>query len=387
MIEKSPYNSLKEWRESDISAYYKAVNMGWVGELCKRFGWKYTYKSRIRWTKKLVIESASQFPNRTQWSKGCQSSYQAARNNGWLDEASVHMEFDENRKPYGYWNKKNVFRDAKKHKSYVKWKTTSYVPYQIAKDNDWLDECTAHMIDDLPKPKGYWDIKENVINSTKPYKLKSKWSDGCKTAYNKAISYGWMDEICEIKKWKTYRKHVKWTLDLLLDTIGDSTNIKEWQTNLDKLGYSGNQAIKMSKKIGGKEACLKIINKNKTLKKQYQDADILNKINESIEKYKTYKDWVKENKKLHNFTIKEAMVVEVKRKFKKLGHNLIEGGIRRAKQTKKREYPHGYWTKKDNVLAAAKFSYNYKAFTINFNAAYQIARKRNWLDEIKELYK
>lgn len=52
------------------------------------------------------------------------------------------------------------------------------------------------------KPKGYWDIKENVLNEAKKYETKKEWDSMSTSSYQAAYRNGWVGECTKhmIKK-------------------------------------------------------------------------------------------------------------------------------------------------------------------------------------------
>lgn len=47
----------------------------------------------------------------------------------------------------------------------------------------------------MKKSKGYWQKKENVLSEALKYKTCKEFISGCKSAYNSALSNGWIDEV------------------------------------------------------------------------------------------------------------------------------------------------------------------------------------------------
>ena len=47
----------------------------------------------------------------------------------------------------------------------------------------------------MKKSKGYWQKKENVLSEALKYKTRKEFISGCKSAYNSALSNGWIDEV------------------------------------------------------------------------------------------------------------------------------------------------------------------------------------------------
>ena len=47
----------------------------------------------------------------------------------------------------------------------------------------------------MKKSKGYWQKKENVLSEALKYKTRKEFISGCKSAYNSALSNGWIDDF------------------------------------------------------------------------------------------------------------------------------------------------------------------------------------------------
>lgn len=82
------YNSVKDWRTEEPSAYATACARKLLPKLTK-------HMSKIivhgYWTKEKVLASAKKFETIVSWVTNESSAYGAARKNGWLKEATKHM--------------------------------------------------------------------------------------------------------------------------------------------------------------------------------------------------------------------------------------------------------------------------------------------------------
>ena len=45
------------------------------------------------------------------------------------------------------------------------------------------------------KPKGYWSVKENVIEESKQFKTRTEFKKKSGNAYNSAVKYKWINEM------------------------------------------------------------------------------------------------------------------------------------------------------------------------------------------------
>ena len=102
------------------------------------------------------------------------------------------------RKPDGYWNiYDNCYEAAKQCKSRKEFQKKSDSAYNSALKHKWLDDYT--WFESKHKPKGYWD-KEHCEEASKKYNSRTEFSDGCGSAYIKALKNGWLDEFTWLEK-------------------------------------------------------------------------------------------------------------------------------------------------------------------------------------------
>jgi hypothetical protein len=198
MNNKSKYKSVSEWNKAKPRDYASARRQGLLAFICEYYGWKIN-KPRGYWdSKENVIAEAKKYNTKTEWRKNSSRSYHSSWKNGWDDECTAHM--ITTFKPNGYWNiKENVMAEAKKYKSRAEWTKNSMSSYRNALDNEWIDECTAHMIE-ARKPRGYWNIKENVLAEAKKYNIRNEWNKNSSASYRNALKNKWIDECAKHMK-------------------------------------------------------------------------------------------------------------------------------------------------------------------------------------------
>jgi hypothetical protein len=99
---------------------------------------------------------------------------------------------------FGKLTRKYCFNKAKECKSKSDLEKKYPTVYLKAWKNGWLKDYTWFI--QIIKPKGYWDVFENVEKEAK--KCKSKWDLGksCRSAYNAARKHGWMNILFPVKK-------------------------------------------------------------------------------------------------------------------------------------------------------------------------------------------
>lgn len=94
----------------------------------------------------------------------------------------------------GKWNKETITEEAKKYSTRSKFKDGNQTAYYASMRLGLLDS-----FDWLPPKKGvkkgYWSIKENVIEEAKKYKCKWHFQKNCSAGYIQAKKNKWLDEM------------------------------------------------------------------------------------------------------------------------------------------------------------------------------------------------
>ncbi len=151
-------------------------------------------KPKERWTFKACRSDALKYKSRTEWERSSNPAYTKAGIMGWRDRCCSHMDGRgiTNRKPRGYWTLESCKRDALKYKSRSEWQDKSGSAIGAARKNGWMKQCTVHMVE-LEKPKGHWSL-ENCKKDALQYESRSAWENRSGSAYNKALTMGWVDD-------------------------------------------------------------------------------------------------------------------------------------------------------------------------------------------------
>lgn len=132
------FTSKSEWRKSS-HAYSIAHRNGWIDEACAHM----TVLWSAKWDKKAVLLDALKFQARSEWETKSSGAVASAKRNGWYEEATQHMPMLIEK-----WTKESVIADAKKYQTRGEWYAKSK-SYSIARNNNWVDEATAHMFTTL----------------------------------------------------------------------------------------------------------------------------------------------------------------------------------------------------------------------------------------------
>lgn len=91
MTSAKKYKSKSEWQLNEVGAYESAKNNGWFEEATNHMPVRMTNKSKLKWTRKTVINSAKKFSSKKEWHKKFSGAYESAKKNGWFEEATAHM--------------------------------------------------------------------------------------------------------------------------------------------------------------------------------------------------------------------------------------------------------------------------------------------------------
>ena len=190
------YSTIRDWRASEEGAYNKALKMGWTDEVTSHM--TRLIKKSGHWTKEAVLESARDFSSQTAWKESQGGAWSKAVKMGWVQEACSHMDFmDESKvKSQGYWTKERVLTSAQKYQSKAAWRKEESSAVAIANRNGWIAEATKHMQRSRPNQKanGYW-TEERVLEDAKKYDSVTEWRRASMGAYSAAIRKGWIVKV------------------------------------------------------------------------------------------------------------------------------------------------------------------------------------------------
>lgn len=351
-IQKSKYNSLREWAKADVKAYRQANSMGLLRKVCKMFGWYIKDKrTSIRtkgldyWTKERCIEDASKYNTKKEWCKKSSGVYKISAKNKWIDECCVNM--IEIRKKKGYWTKERCIEDSKNYSTKKEWKNNNEGAYIRAIKFGWMNECISHMSLGLYKPSGYW-TKEKCRENALTYSKKGVWMRKSSRSYAVARENGWIEEFSRHME-TIHKPHGYWALERCKEDALIYKTRKEWMKNSN--GYA------MAQKNGWLEECT--LHMKRTSKPN--------------------KYWTKER------CIEDAQKYTIKFHWKK-----SRGAYASAEKNgwseectahmEKGKKPNNYWTKERCIEDAQKYS-SMSEWTKKNSSAINSARKNGWLDE------
>jgi superfamily II DNA or RNA helicase len=175
--------------------------------------------------------------------------------------------------PKGFWMiKENVIEDAKKYNTIIEWTNNSASAVNSAREMGWFEECIIHM-DELKKRKGYWTIERLLEKSTK-FNSPEAWKKGDSASYSYAYPKKDIFKICTVHMTEYKKVNGYWALELVQEDALNFTKKSEWKKNSPaayqaayKHGWMhlcDTHMVKKSKS-STKEECLEY-SKNKTIK-------------------------------------------------------------------------------------------------------------------------
>ena len=178
------------WEEYYRNNGYKIINKQPCGSIGSM--------AKGKWSKRKCIEESKKYKSRTEFFNNSNSAYQKSLKEGWLDEMTW---LSNSRKyPRGYWTiKENVLNEAKKYKTKKEFEKNNISAYLAAykygfiKDIDWF-------ITQNQRPFGFWKNKENVIEESKKYGTITDFRKNSPCAYKSAKNQEMLNEMTWLKK-------------------------------------------------------------------------------------------------------------------------------------------------------------------------------------------
>jgi hypothetical protein len=187
-----------EFAKTYYTAYDTATNNNWIEQICshmierKRKNGYWQIKENII---KTVIKDINDGKSYTEWQKNHGAAYNNMIKNNWTDE--IKKMFPVFKTPQGHWNvKENVIDAALKCSSPKEFQKKYGGAFNAARDKGWYQEATKHMNIKKQKPAGYWTLEKCIIDISE-HKYKSVWDWGKNngSAYGYARKNGWIEEI------------------------------------------------------------------------------------------------------------------------------------------------------------------------------------------------
>lgn len=182
------YSARGKWAKEHQISYEAARQNGWL-DLCM-------VKSKTAHedlTFEQARDMAAPFNSRRQFQLAHSGVYQKAKRLGWLDEITAH--YARCKKPDNYWTKERCREEALEQGSVKAFKRNAGSAYQKCSEQGWA----AEVYGDLPfevKPGGYW-TKERVLKEAKKYRHRVEFKLGSNGAYGAALRDGYAEEAMQ----------------------------------------------------------------------------------------------------------------------------------------------------------------------------------------------
>jgi hypothetical protein len=100
-------------------------------------------KDKNYWTEEKCAEEALKYTNRSDFKLKSPSAYQKSLLKGWLNTVCAHMK--QKIKPSNYWTLEKCKEEALKYKSKFEFQKNSISAYDAARNNGWLNDICSHM--------------------------------------------------------------------------------------------------------------------------------------------------------------------------------------------------------------------------------------------------
>lgn len=140
------YKSRKDFQYGHNGACQVARKKGWMDEVSAHMD--PPGSSRVKWTLQTVRNCASLCTGRNEFRKRFGNAYEAARRNGWLDEACSHMNQD-----WVKWTIEKVRYYSEQCSSRGEFRGRFPNAYSAARRSMWLYDVCLHMKPSRNKPK------------------------------------------------------------------------------------------------------------------------------------------------------------------------------------------------------------------------------------------
>jgi len=140
------FDRMVDWIENSPSSYHAGVRLGLIAEIKARM----LPRSRRDpvWSSQKVLADSLLYDTKAKWEHNSGGAVNAAKRLGIYEEATRHMPANSvvgcvphNKK----WTRDTVLLDAKNYKSIGEWEIASASAYHAALNNGWHEEATLHM--------------------------------------------------------------------------------------------------------------------------------------------------------------------------------------------------------------------------------------------------
>jgi hypothetical protein len=139
-----------------------------------------------------VLNEAKKYKTKKEFSKRAPWAYAKARRLGVFEKCCSHMlsRAEASKRGQTVWSIDKVLKTAKKHSRKIDFRKKDNAAYQAARRNGWLEEATQHM-EHRVEPLS----KEICRKVAKKYKLKSTFRSKERSVYSRMCKKGWLKEL------------------------------------------------------------------------------------------------------------------------------------------------------------------------------------------------
>ena len=148
-----------------------------------------------KWTKADVLRKALGFETRNTFCKGEFGAYMYARRHGFLDEACKHMR-QVHRPPNYFADYERCKAEAAKYNTRTAFHVGSCSAYDHALSKGWLDEICSHMPPRSGARRNHWDAS-TIRAEAQRFTTRKEFEDNSPGAIQAARRLGLLDEVCQ----------------------------------------------------------------------------------------------------------------------------------------------------------------------------------------------
>lgn len=163
--------------------------------------------ANYKWTKENCLDAAISCTTKKEFYTKYPGAAKSSQKNGWY---SSYTWLKDATFPKGYWNvKENCIKAGLECKTKSEFKDKYYMAWWNCLKNNWMEEIEYHFKSNSRK-RGFWDVKENIINAAKECKTRKEFHEKYSSAWAAAKRHGWYDEISKLFE-KTMNPSGYWT--------------------------------------------------------------------------------------------------------------------------------------------------------------------------------
>ena len=329
-----------EWRMKYQEMGYRLLNTAKTGANIGSLG-----SAALKWTKPRVIKESKQYHSRSEFALKSPSAYDAARRNNLLD-GMPWLKPKIPSRPTSKWTKETIFEESKKYATRREFSSNARTAYQKAMQSGWLDEMPWLKVTPIIyNPRKIYS-KEKILEISKKYNSRSSFARGNSQAYHIACKEKWLDEM----PWLVLRTTYESMKESIFDESHKYQSLSEFKSSKPDI-----YAIALKKRWLKEMTWLCPV-----LRLQYAKEEVF----EISRKYKSKSSFRKGEKDVYNYAEKNGWLDEMTWFVT----------------------PHAKWTRQEVFELSRQYS-SRKEFEKNARTAYDVARKKNWLEEMPWLVK